>query len=64
MPPDTPGPTVMTFDEPEELLPEVLPDELPPDVLPDATAPVLTLPSIKVPFNMDWSPSAVWRDAL
>ena len=54
----------MTFDEPEELLPEVLPDELPPDVLPDATAPVLTLPSIKVPFNMDWSPSAVWRDAL
>ena len=38
---------------PEELLPEVLPDELPPDVLPDATAPVLTLPSIKVPFNMD-----------
>ena len=57
MPPKPPEPellpAVLPEEPPEELLPEVLPDELPPDVLPEATAPVLTLPSIKVPFNMD-----------
>ena len=57
MPPNPPEPellpAVLPEEPPEELLPEVLPDELPPDVLPEATAPVLTLPSIKVPFNMD-----------
>ena len=60
---ETPGPPETTLEEPEELLPAELPDELLPDVLPEllpeADAPVRTLPSIKVPFNMDCKPSLV-----
>ena len=50
-PPDTPGPTVITLEEPEE---ELLPDVLfPEELLPDADAPVRIFPSIKVPVSID-----------
>lgn len=58
-PRETPGPPDTTLEEPEELLPEeLLPDVLP-ELLPEADAPVLTFPSIKVPFSMDCRPSLV-----